>query len=374
MPTVIEGARFTGGTQGITAARVVSDLGDVLLLEPNKAPLCVLTMKLNKKKLISHKCEWQEDVLFPDNDTVDDTTTTNETTLTPANPTYFTVGDVVKVPRTGDVMRVDTQDGTNINVTRVSGNNTLAADEPVYIIGSAFYQGAAKANRRSVKVDTVTNWAQIFKRSFGISKTLKASKVHGGDEERRLKRKTVIEFAKDMEYSALLGLRGSDETGTAPIYYSGGFFQYVSTAAVSVGGSLTMTKVDDLSRQIFRYGSKTKLLLCGYKVINGINRLARADLRTLPKDETYGIDIKELLTGYGRLLVHNHWLLDGATYAGYGLAVDLANFEMRVLRGIQYEEGIQAAGADELQNQYIAELGWKVPHEKSHGYLYGVTG
>jgi hypothetical protein len=375
---VIGGTRFTAGTQGVAADRIITDLGDVLLLQPNKAPLVVLTSKLRKKTLVSPNIEWQEDDLHPNWDTVDTGTSATDTTeLHVHNSGYFHLGDVIKVPRTGDMMRVSTTPAstTTVTVTRISGNNTIATDEPLLILGSAFYEGDDKSPKRGTSVATVTNFTQIFKKSFALSETLKATKLHGGPELPRQRKKQAIELAQDLENSLLYGVRGAVTTGTSPIRFAGGLTQYITTNAVSVGGVLTQTKVDDLSEKCFNFGNGSKkLLVCGSCVINGINRLATGKLELVPSDKTYGVTIQRWLTGYGELQILHHWLLTGAIYGGYAFMLDLENIEFGELRGVQYKEHVEDNGADEQQDELKCEAGWLVKQEKTHGYLYGVTG
>lgn len=369
------GTRFSAGDQGVTEARIVTDLGDdIFMLEPDKNPLTLLLNKLSRRDVKNGKVMWQEQNPLASWDTIQTAIATDATTATPTELTSFNVGQLWKIPRTGDVFRVTTVSDPHINISRISGNNTSTTAEPIMRMTPVYMEGADKPTALSKNVDTVYNWIQEMAWSYAVSKRMQNTKMYGPTELARLQRFHAIEAAKDIERGAFFGKRAETTTGTEIYYFAGGFFQYVSTNVVSVGGALTHTNLQDLSRMVFRYGSKTKLLFCGYKLINGLDRLGEAKLQLVPKDQVYGLDCKQFLSNYGRLLIFNHWLFEGATYAGYGCCVDPENVKLAVMQDIQHEDNVQTPGARRVENQFTAMLSWEWALELAHGYMTGVTG
>ncbi len=81
----------------------------ILLLDPNEAPLCVLSRRLAKRAAINPEFSWQEDDLEPRFDQINNGAgyTNVATSLVVDNGAYFAQHFHVLVTRTGEVMRVD---------------------------------------------------------------------------------------------------------------------------------------------------------------------------------------------------------------------------------------------------------------------------
>jgi hypothetical protein len=96
----------------------------------------------------------------------------------------------------------------------------------------------------------------------------------------------------------------------------------------------------------------------------------------VPKDKTYGIAVSQYLSPHGTVNLVNNVMLEGATYGGYGIAVELEEVRYRYLqnRDVKFHMEIQHPGDDFLKDAYIAEVGLEYRQERKHGYLYGVTG
>ena len=104
----------------------------------------------------------------------------------------FSAGDVVKIPRTGEVMRVTSVSGNNLTVVRGYGVTDAAAindEDQLVIIGNAIKEAGNPVEAKGTKVTTVYNYTQIFKTSVKTSKTQEASKLYGGSDRAYQRRK-----------------------------------------------------------------------------------------------------------------------------------------------------------------------------------------
>jgi hypothetical protein len=99
-------------------------------------------------------------------------------------------------------------------------------------------------------------------------------------------------------------------------------------------------------------------------------------LQTVPSDKTYGINIKEYLSGHGTLLVAKHKLLTGTVYGGYGIVLDMDKVWMREMNKIgkmQLRTNIQNNDATKRRDEYRSVCGLMVTNEQCHGLIKGVV-
>jgi hypothetical protein len=215
-----------------------------------------------------------------------------------------------------------------------------------------------------------------------------ATQMYGGQDLNVTRKLQGIEHMKDIERAFLLGERAEYTTSTSgtkaatthPIRMTGGMTSFISTNVKDVGAEVTETEFEAWLEHVFRYGSASRLLLCSAKWISEINGWARGKLQTVPSDTTYGINLKEYLSGHGTLYIHKHKLLEGAIYGGYTIAIDIEDIMYRYLsangenRDTKLKLDIGTPGDDARTDEYLSECGLHLTSEKKHGYVYGPTG
>src|SRR5690554_3397330 len=140
----------TRSTTNILSNRIVIDMSDkIALLEPNETPFMSF-LKIAKKNIRtakSYKVEWLEDDIGARWDAINKVAGYNDsaTAIDVDNGDYFTAGDIVKVPRTGEVMSVTSVATNEITVVRGFGTTAKAAlvdNDPLVIIGNANEEGS----------------------------------------------------------------------------------------------------------------------------------------------------------------------------------------------------------------------------------------
>ena len=231
------------------------------------------------------------------------------------------------------------------------------------------------------------NYTQIFRKPFGATGTVQASSLYGGTDLDVTRKLQGIEHMKDIERAFLFGERAeyttsssSNATTNHPLRLTGGLVSFISTQVKDAGTEVTETEFEDWLEDVFRYGSASRLLLCSAKWISIINGWARGKLQTVPRDQAYGINLKEYLSGHGTLYLHKHKLLEDAVYGGYAIAVDIEDIMYRYLsyggvsRDTKLRIDIGTPGDDARTDEYISECGFHITNEKKHGYIYGPTG
>jgi len=148
----------------------------------------------------------------------------------------------------------------------------------------------------------------------------------------------------------------------------------------SAGNLATMTTATEAAfetacESIFAYGSNTKLFLGSAKWISALNYWARGALNTVSKDKTYGISIKEYLTGHGTLLVAKHRLLTGSVYGGYAIVLDMDKVWVRTMKnlGTKLRTNIQNNDETKEKDEYRTVCGLMLTNPTAHYALKGMV-
>lgn len=384
-PEVVGGVRDTANIQ---AQKIVVDMSDdIALLQPNESPFMSFLKIAKRSVKAAHnpKFEWLEDDLLPRWDAVNNGSGYNAsaTAIVVDNGLYFTPGDVIKVPRTGEALLVTAADvGTN-TLTVVRGYGTTAAaaindNDPIVIIGNANAEGSGTREIRSTKEVPVYNYTQIFKTPFGVTNTENATKMYGGKDLSYQQMKGGVQHKIDMARAFMFGERKYEVSSGKPRRTTGGLLSFLNKNNYDAAGTLTQSEFDNnVAETIFKYGSKEKIILCSARFISVVNGWAQGKLQVNNLAAKYGLKIFEYVTPHGTFqLMNESRILEGAVYGGYGVVIDPEYVFYRPLNGrdTKLETNIQANDADQRTDQYITEAGLEVRNPEVHGIVTGVTG
>jgi len=119
-------------------------------------------------------------------------------------------------------------------------------------------------------------------------------------------------------------------------------------------------------------------MLCSRRVMSQLDNIAESRLETVPRADTYGVQMRRYVSGHGELLVRIHDLLIN-DFAGTAILVDMTNVQKRFTvnsegkRDAMLRMNIQNNDEDAIKNEYLSEVGLHVHLEKSHGLLTGVS-
>jgi len=378
---IISGLRTT---KNINQDRRVVDMSTkIALLQPSKAPLITLLKRLSKRNAINPIFHWLEDDLQARWDAVNQV---NETAVGTAvivdNADLFSVADIVKVPRTGEVMKVTAVDSATNTLTVVRAYGTTSAallvdNDPLVIIGNAFKEGSTAGTPKTVSTTTVFNYTQIFRTPIKITKTQDASELYGGSDRPYQRMKKGIEHAIDLERAAWFGEKSEHTSGDEIIRTTAGIIPLITANAVTYDASNALTE-DNFEKafleDLFRYGSDTKTMFCSGRVISVINSWGRDKIQTVVGEETYGLKIYRYISAHGALNLVKHHLFEGDVYGRMAVALDLEKVKIRPLvgRDTKLNTNIQPNDADYYLDEYITETGFEVKLPQTHGILNNV--
>lgn len=383
MPDIVTGVRDTGN---ILSNKIVVDMSnEIALLNPNANPFMrfLKISKRNQRIAQSPKIEWMEDDLNPIWDKVNNSVDYDDeaTSITVTNGDYFSKGDIVKVPVTGEVLLVTAISTNALTITRGYGTTVAGAikkDDPLVIIGNANEEGSGTRTIKTTKEVPKYNYTQIIKTPFGVTNTEAATKMYGGKDLSYQQKKKGIEHTRSIEHALLLGERKLDTSGDAPKRTAGGFLEFATKNNYDASGELTESEFDNnVAEVVFQYGSEEKILLASARLISVINAWGKGKMEINNLAAKYGIRVFQYVTPFGVFQIMNmSHVLKGATYGGYGLVVDPENVKYAPLKGrdTKLETNIQANDIDARKDQYITEASIEIRQPDTHGVITGVTG
>jgi hypothetical protein len=392
--------RAAEATGNIPSDRRVRDVADrIAYLDPDSAPLTLVLSRARSMAATNTKFEWIEKDLPARWAAINNgggyNTTATSLVVDTGTAAYFSIGDVVKNVRTGEVMRVtavNTGTHTLTVVRAVDGDGTTGTaindNDDLLIIGNAYAEGVTSESEKSHPEAYKYNYTQIVRTPFGVTGSEAASENYTGPDRPRLRAEKAIEHKIDLERTALFGERNlftATDTGASantPRRYTGGYFYYVTSLATNINGILTEPDLETYCQTLFSAtgSGDTRLLLCSPLVISVLDQLAASRIQVAPRESTFGLAVKTWVTGHGTLNIVKHRLLEnganGNGYGGHAIGVDPSRMSYRYLRGrnTKLMVDIQANDLDGHKDEYLTEMGWQVELDKVHGYFYGVTG
>lgn len=384
--------RAAESSENIPAARRVRDVSRrIHYLDPSAAPLTVLAKKARRQSTYNSKFEWIEKDLPARWDAVNNGAgyTAGDLSIVVDHANYFSVGDIVNVPRTGEKMRVTTVTvGTNTLVVVRSVGPTVAAalldNDDLQIIGNAYAEGSLSGTEKSHAESYPFNYTQIIRTPFAVTGTEAESENYTGPDRPRLRAEKSIEHMIDIERTILFGERDIDLASTDnPRRYTGGFLSFATSNIQNMGGVMTEAEVESWMENVFHYtgGSDTRFVAAAPLPISVLDMLANARLHLVPKDQSLGMQVKQFVSSHGTLFITKHRLLEngytsGVGYGGYMLAVDPNRIAYRFLRNrdTKLRMDIQAPDMDGWKDEYLTEVGWQVENPQVHGVATGITG
>ena len=388
MPTILTGV--VDDADILSNQRVVDMSPTIAMLEPDEAPLTTMLQKTSKRAAYSQKVEWLSDELVPRLTTLAASATSAATALTVATGTgqYFRPGDVIRISTTGETCAIRAVTGDVLNLVSrtlggTSGVTSISAASGVDVIkvGNAAAEGATLGTLIQTKKVANFNYAQIQRDPWGFTNTLVASKLYGGPEPANEAKKKLIEHKRQLENSLFWGVRDLITTGTAPIGYVGGIYQYVTSNLTSSVGSLTEAIFETFLRKAFRYGSQNKVMFCSPIVASALSSFPQGKLAPpSPSIDTYGVSLSKYQSASGAMVdiaIKRDWYdfqTAGNQYGGIGVVVDMDDITMRPLRDTVLKPDRQANDEDSIKQEYLTEWSLELGLEKKHAIISGITG
>ncbi len=326
-----------------------------------------------------------EDELEPLTDNANGAIAAVAVALTVDNGGWWRADDLVHVPRTSENMRVTAVAGNVLTVVRSVGAQAAAnivEDEPVWNLGPAQPEGdTSRALLSTLEVEE-SNRTQIVRTPFGTTNTQSATDLYDGNDFDYQAKKAAITHMVKLERLALFGQQSQVNVGGQPLRTMSGAFEFIRTNRIDIAGVLTESELDAACEVAFRYGGSDEMLcIASGRVIQAINNFHKEKMYTYSGEDSYGVELAEYKSPFGRLKIAYHRQLVGDIYGGLAMILNMDKIVLRPLRGGRSSgnlavrvTNIQANDEDARRDEYLTEYTLEFQNEKAHALLTGIQG
>lgn len=280
-----------------------------------------------------------------------------------ATDTVFTVTSTANI-LPGMIMRVDStfeniiinsvMSLTQVSVTRGVGSTSaqaIAGSINLYQVGNAFEESSLRPNALNINPVRITNLTQIFRNTWGISETIRATLMIAGETNQAESKQDCAAFhAVDIEKALFFGQKSQGTRNGQPFRTMDGLINIVgnlsyypsiySAANINVAGATTnYTQLEGFLDPVFNQSTDPKVanervLFVGgtaHKVINTIGRLNGTYFLS-DGQTSYGLQFSTFKTTRGIFRLIEHPLFNtNASWSKMAVAVDLSTFKLAYL-------------------------------------------
>lgn len=351
---------------------------EIIRTTPDATPFTIMMLKSRKKPTKSAEFYWWEEDAFAcwtkinygagyDDDDVK---------MLVDDYTMFAIADLVKVPRTSEVMLVTKVESTGVTFTRGYGETTAAAildNDDLVVLGNAMEERSSVPGEKTVQPSKLYNYTQIVRTPFGISGTLDAEQQVTNEQERqRLTKSKSIDHKLALERIMMFGERKQDTT-TGKRQTTRGVEKFITTNGYDAGGVLTEAEFDlNVCEPVFKYGEPTKVLVASRRMLSIMNGWGKEKLQVSQGAKAYGLNLKEYVSPHGTLLIAPSRTLE-QYYAYHSFVIDMKYVEYKPLRDTKLRRNIQDNDVDGFLDEYLTEFGLKFQMEKAHMMIKNAT-
>jgi hypothetical protein len=371
----------------------------ILWRRPNgSAPLTALLSKAQSQKVDDPEFNWWEEELNAVRVTVNFTTgygTTDETII--VDDSTIDAQDLVP----GDVLLVEgalttsyaheilvvssITSATTLVVKRGQAGTTrasIADNAALTKIGNVFAEGTTSPDASSRNPTKLTNYTQIFKTAYELTRTAKKTRTRTGDPLANDRKRKMFDHSVALELAFLFGKR-HETTGSngKPLRFTGGLVFMLATYASSRITAFTTTPTEDTFLDavypIWDYetdAGNERIAFCGNGALNSLNKLARDSNHTRINYagvvKLYGMKLMEWQFPQGSIYLRTHPLFNThSRFTNDIFIIDPSVLKYRYIDDTHEQKNIQANDADEEKGQWLTECGLEFQHAKTSAYI-----
>lgn len=359
----------------------------ILWLQPNgTAPLTALLSRMASERVNDPEFNWWEERLDGVRLQVNgDINTTTNTVFIVSSGAYNLVA--------GDVLLVETSDATTAEIVRVTGvgsdttfsversqagTTAIAIASGVYLtrIGTTHPEASRSADSTSRNPTKKSNFAQLFKKSYQISKTAALTKTRTGDPLKNERIRKMFDHSTDIEFALMFG-RAYETTGSngLPMRFTGGLRHFITSNVTVFNTTPTEDTFISAVAPVFNYTSgagNERIVFAGNGFLTSLNKLAKAgmEIKTEEVVKLYGMNLARWVLPQGTLYIKTHPLMNThGRYTNSAFIIDPSALKWRYMRDTTFQDNIQENDADYIKGQWLTEAGIEVRYERTMAYI-----
>ncbi len=348
--------------------------GMITRLMPNgTAPLFGLTSMLPTEVAVQTEHGFfTKTMLFPQLTIGAGGQTAADTVFTVTSTTNVLPGMIMRVDSTGENIIINSvNSGTSVTVTRAVGTVAAAAISAavaLYQVGNAYEEGSIRPNSLIINPVRITNLTQIFRNTWAITDTIRATMMIAGDTNVAESRQDCAAFhAADIEKALFFGQKSQGIRNGQPFRTMDGLINivgnisyypsyYSSTNVNTAAATTNYTQLEGFLDPVFNQSTDPKVanervLFVGgsaKRVINNIGRL-NGTYYIVDGQTSYGLQFSTFKTARGTFRMIEHPLFNSnSSWSKMAVAVDLSTFRVAYLgdRKTQNKEFNMPEGGD----------------------------
>jgi hypothetical protein len=293
---------------------------------------------------------------------------------------------------------------TQIQVQRAVGTvaaATIPDTTKLFQVGTAFEEASIRPNANNIKPVRITNLTQIFRNSWAISETARATMMIAGDTNVAESKMDCMAFhAKDIETALFFGQKSQGTRNGQPFRTMDGLINIVGTLAFypssyvavnvfTAGGTTSYTQLENFLDPVFNQATDPKVanervLFVGgtaKKVLTQIGRLLGTYF--LQDGQTsYGLQFQTFKIARGTFRMVEHPLFNSnSVWSKMAVAVDLSTFKTAYLgdRRTQHKAFNASSsdaddnGIDAMGGTLTTEMTCVVKNPPANAVIYNLT-
>ena len=327
-----------------------------------------------------------------------------DVTFTVTSTTNILPGMIMRVDTTGENVIVNSiLSATQVTVQRAVGSvaaAAIAASVNLYQVGNAFEEASVRPQSLIINPVRITNFTQIFRNTWAISDSVRATMMIAGDTNVAESRQDCAAFhAADIEKALFFGQKSQGSRNSQPFRTMDGLINivgnlsyypsYFSAVNVNTSGATTnYTQLEGFLDPVFNQATDPKVanervLFVGgsaKRVINNIGRL-NGTYYIVDGQTSYGLQFSTFKTARGTFRMIEHPLFNSNTsWSKMAVAVDLSTFRVAYLgdRKTQNKEFNQDAdandnGIDAVGGTLTTEMTCVVKNPPANSIIYNLT-
>lgn len=281
---------------------------------------------------------------------------------------------------------------TQITVKRGQmGSSAAAINDDVYLlkVGSSFAEGTSEPTATSRNPIKYTNYTQIFKTTYDVTRTASKTRARTGDLLKNERKRRAFDHSRDIEFALMFG-RASETVGDngKPKRTTDGLRRFIPSQNTTIfTGSVSFTGSTnnflDAVYKVFDWDTGAgdqRLAFCGNGALNAMNKIIAKDSNTqvqfAEQIKQYGMNLRTIVLPQGTLYLRTHPLLNRhSLYTNSMWLFDASALRWRYFVGAdtRFIDDIQLKGEDAQRGMWLTEGGLEVRYGGlTCGYLGAV--
>jgi Family of unknown function (DUF5309) len=371
----------------------------ILWMNPNgSAPLFALSSKAKTEAVDDPEFSWWEEINTICRLTINmaGNAAAGVTTLVVDDGALQLIpGDILQVEGTevaaytNELLRVvSVTNDTTLVVQRGVANTTAATindNTALTRIGNAQSEGNRSIASSSTNPTKLSNYCQIFKTPYQITKSALAIRTRTGDPKKNEQKRKSFQHAEKLEQALLWGkpYETTDASnGNLPLRFTGGLRNFITSNRKVYSANPTVDSFLNDITPIFDYESGSagneRMVFMGNGALNYMNKLVRSETNARINYEGtttfYGMNLQKWTIPQGTLYLKSHPLMNVHPVYTYSMfVVNPSGLIYRPLKGrdTKVEKDIQENDADYIKDQWLTEAGFEFHFERTHAYIGG---